>query len=181
MSEKFESSWSGQEYWGSVGGAVRGLPVTVQTGAGVRHLKMGLHTSPEHSLARRITHRLQPGTRLTITLTGVRRRLDTVYTCALHSVYADGSLGVHNITSVRTRDEMVNITEVVDRPVYLDTGLPAPFTTTTTTPPPTTTGPRVETTTAAPLAERLLNTGPTSTLFPPPPPPVTRFCSLQMS
>ena len=177
MSERFEASWAGHEYWGSVAGAVRGLPFTVQTSRGLVHTHMGLITSPEQSLDRRITRRLQPGTRLTVTVTGVRQRLDTVYTCALHSVYTDGSLGVHNITSVLTRDEMVNITEIAARPVYLDTGLPAPFTTTTTTSPPPTTAPSIATTTAQPQAERLLNTGPTSTLFPPPPAPVTRFYS----
>ena len=181
MSERFEASWAGHEYWGSVGGAVRGLPFTVQTSRGLSHLQMGLVTSPEQALVRRVVRRLQPGTRVNVTVTGVRRRLDTVYTCALHSVYTDGSLGVHNITSVMTRDEMVNITESDARPVYLDTGLPAPFTTTTSTTPPPTTAPSIETT-AQPQAERLLNTGPTSTLFPPAPAPVTRsvsarFCS----
>merc|ERR1719384_2743479 len=135
---------------------------------------MGLVSSPQQSLVRRVTRRLQPGTRVNVTLTGVKLRLDTVYTCALHSVYTDGALGVHNITSVLTRDEMVNITEIAARPVYLDTGLPAPFTTTTTTSPPPTIAPSIATTTAQPQAERLLNTGPTSTLFPPPPAPVTR-------
>lgn len=177
MSERFEASWAGHEYWGSVAGAVRGLPFTVQTSRGLAHTHMGLVTSPEQNLVRRIIRRLQPGTRLTVTVTGIRQRLDTVYTCALHSVYTDGSLGVHNITSVMTRDEMVNITESAARPVYLDTGLPAPFTTTTTTSPPPTTAPSIATTTAQPQAERLLNTGPTSTLFPPPPAPVTRFYS----
>ena len=175
VSERFEASWAGHEYWGSVGGAVRGLPFTVQTRAGTSHLQMGLVSSPQGALVRSVTRRLQPGTRVTVTLTGVRQRLDTVYTCALHSVYTDGSLSVHNITSVMTRDEMVNITESATRPVYLDTGLPAPFTTTTTTPSPPTTAPSIATTTAQPQAERLLNTGPTSTLFPPPPAPVTRF------
>jgi len=174
VSERFEASWAGHEYWGSVAGAVRGLPFTVQTSRGLAHTHMGLVTSPEQNLVRRIIRRLQPGTRLTVTVTGIRQRLDTVYTCALHSVYTDGSLGVHNITSVMTRDEMVNITESAARPVYLDTGLPAPFTTTTTTSPPPTTAPSIATTTAQPQAERLLNTGPTSTLFPPPPAPVTR-------
>ena len=175
MSERFEASWPGHEYWGSVAGAVRGLPFTVQTDQGLSHLQMGLVTSPQHSLVRRITRRLQPGTRLTVTVTGVRQRLDRVYTCALHSVYTDGSLGVHNISSVMTRDEMVNISESAASPVYSDTGLPAPFTTTTTTPEPPATAPSIATTTAQPQAEKLLNTGPTSTLFPPPPAPVTRF------
>ena len=174
MSERFEVSWPGHEYWGSVAGAVRGLPFTVQTDQGLSHRQMGLVTSPQHSLVRRITRRLQPGTRLTVTVTGVRQRLDRVYTCALHSVYTDGSLGVHNISSVMTRDEMVNITESAARPMYTDTGLPAPFTTTTTPAPPTT-ATSIATTTAQPQAERLLNTGPTSTLFPPPPAPVTRL------
>ena len=176
MSERLEASWSGHEYWGSVGGAVRGLPFTVQTSRGLSHLKMGLVTSPQQSLVRRVTRRLQPGTRVNVTVTGIKLRLDTVYTCALHSVYTDGSLGVHNITSVMTRDKLVNITESEARPVYLDTGLPAPFTTTTTTTPPPTTAPSIATT-AQPQAERLLNTGPTSTLFPPAPAPVTRLLS----
>ena len=60
MSERLEASWAGHEYWGSVGGAVRGLPFTVQTSRGLSHLKMGLVTSPQQSLVRRVTRRLQP-------------------------------------------------------------------------------------------------------------------------
>ena len=169
--ERFEYRWSGFEYWGNVGGTVKGLPTAAE---GSKHFKWGLHSKPDLVEQQVIEHRLQNNTGVNITVTGVRVRRDTWYTCTLHSVYRDGSLRVHNISAVMTRDSLVNITQHVSGHVYLDTGLAAPTTTTTTTTTTVKTVVMVTTTSPPPQSHMFMAPSPTPTLFPPPPAPVTR-------
>lgn len=103
MSGQLRYNWTGYEHWGSVGGAVRGLPTTVQypatataattvtttTAAEVTtaHFKWGLHSSPRRQQVVEAAARLQRGTGLNITASARRSRVDTSYTATLHAVY----------------------------------------------------------------------------------------------
>ena len=100
MSGQLRYNWTGYEHWGSVGGAVRGLPTTVQypatataatttTAAQVTtaHFKWGLHSSPRRQQVVEAAARLQRGTGLNITASARRSRVDTSYTATLHAVY----------------------------------------------------------------------------------------------
>ena len=99
VSGQLRYNWTGYEHWGSVGGAVRGLPTTLQypatttataaTTAAVTtaHFKWGLHSSPSRQQVVEAAARLQRGTSLNITASGRRSRVDTSYTATLHAVY----------------------------------------------------------------------------------------------
>ena len=176
MSENIVYRWSGYEAWGTVGGMVRGLATYLHLGdrdqddiEDQKYFKWGLHSTPAKTERVSVAYSLQPGTRVNVSVTGSRVRLDTLYTCILHCVYRDGSLRTHNISSVMSREKIVNITQYVAGPVFVESGAPAPTTSTTTT---TTEMP--DTTTPTPQAHMFKAPSPTPTLFPPPPPPVTR-------
>ena len=74
--ERFEYRWSGFEYWGNVGGTVKGLPTAAE---GSKHFKWGLHSKPDLVEQQVIEHRLQNNTGVNITVTGVRVRRDTCH------------------------------------------------------------------------------------------------------
>jgi len=172
--------WTGYEFWGSVGGLVKGLATYIHL-ADAEHLsdvesqkyiKWGLHSTSDKVEKLRVAYDLQPGTEVNVTISGSKARVDSFYTCVLHSVFRDGSLNTHNISSVLSRDILVNITHSISGPLFSDSGLPAPTTTSTTT---TTTSTTVSPdTTPPPHAHMFRAEKPTSTLFPPALPPVTR-------
>ena len=97
VSGQLSYNWTGYEHWGSVGGAVRGLPTTLQypattaataaTAVTTAHFKWGLHSSPSRQQVVEAAARLQRGTSLNITASGRRSRVDTSYTATLHAVY----------------------------------------------------------------------------------------------
>lgn len=182
VSERLDYNWRGYEYFGNIGGTVRGLPASAHLNhSDTKYFKWGLHLSPNHSDTHYVSYSLQDNTSANVSVIGVKARVDMVYECTLHTVYRDGSLSVHNMTSIWTRDSIVNITNAVSGPIYLDSGLPAPMTTTTTTTTQSTSASQAtETTTQPPHARMFVAPTPTPTLFPPAPPPVTRPNPLKM-
>ena len=169
-----EYSWEGEETWGNIGGTVRGLPVTVTRDHRLTHTWAGLTSNTSQQERLEVRLELEAGTGLNITVLGQLLSVDQVYSAALLSVFADGSLAVREVRGVRTSQRLANIKHQHDGPLWLRSGLPAPTTPTpaaasttvrSSPPPPTPSTPSRE-------AER--EVGPPVTLFPPPPPPVSR-------
>jgi len=182
VSERLDYNWRGYEYLGNIGGTVRGLPTSAHlNNSDTKYFKWGLHFNPNQSETHYVSYSLQDNTGVNISVMAVKVRVDMVYECTLHTVFRDGTIIVHNMSSIWTRDNIVNVTTSVSGPVFLDSGLPAPTTTTTTTTTQSTAASqRRETTTQPPHARMFVAPTPTPTLFPPAPTPVTRPNPLKM-
>ena len=171
-----ESGWEGEESWGNIGGTVRGLPCTVTRDHGLSHTWAGLTTNTTHQERLQVRLQLEEGTGVNITVVGELLTVDQLYSAALLSVFADGSLAVREVRGVRTSQRLANIQYQPSGPLWLQSGLPAP---TRPTPAPTsstvrTSPPPPPPPARTPSSEAGREAGPPVTLFPPPPPPVTR-------
>jgi len=169
-----EYSYQSYEYWAPVTGTVRGLPAAVRLEGKVNHFTWGLPEEERRTKKMIVTKKLQPGTSLNITVTGLVVKKEIPYTAKLVMVYKDGAITSHSIASTLLTVLVENISQITEGPVYSKTGLPAPTTTKrpTTTTSSTTQSPTSNT--SPPQAHMFLVPTPTPTLFPPAPPPVTK-------